>query len=176
MNFSAHPGRIAAGLATFATLASVGGTAAVVVTRTGSAQGQHAHAVAPAPAARVSNVATGPTVTQRPTMPSSHPLGAAPRPTGPARPLNAAQAVALAEARTRAHVDDVEASTGPLGTTYDVKLVRADGSDVEVFVVARTGRVSGTDEQDQVGQAVERPQGYEPVPNEPSPPSDAPDQ
>jgi hypothetical protein len=124
----------------------------------------------------VTGVAAEPAVTHRPTMPTSHPLGAASRPARPARPLTAAQAVALAAARTRAHVDEVEVSTGPFGTTYDVKLVRADGSDVEVLVVARTGQVSVTDEQDQAAQALERPPRDEPVPNERSHPSDAHDQ
>jgi uncharacterized membrane protein YkoI len=176
MHLSAHPGRVTAGLATFAALASLGGTATVMATRTGSNQGQHAQAVAPAAAGHATGVAAGPIVTPRPTMPTSHPLGAAPRPARLARPLTAAQAVALAAARTKAHVDEVEASTGPFGTTYDVKLVRADGSDVEVLVVARTGQVSVTDEQDQAAQALEGAPREGPVPNEPSHASDAPDQ
>jgi hypothetical protein len=92
-------------------------------------------------------------------MPSNHPLGATPRPAKPAQALSAAQAVALAAAATKANPDEVEATTGPLGTTYDVKLVRADGSDVEVFVVARTGRLSFADEESE--RVVERSTGDE---------------
>jgi uncharacterized membrane protein YkoI len=176
MHLSAHPSRVTAGLAGLAALASLGGTAAVMAARTGSHQGQHAQAVAPAGGARVAGIVAEPAVTQRPTMPTRHPLGAATRAARPAQPLTAAQAVALAAAVTKAHVDEVEAVTGPPGTTYDVKLVRADGSEVAVLVVARTGEVSVTHEQDQAARADERPPGDEPVPDEPSAPSDAPGQ
>ena len=161
MHLSAHPGRLTAGLATLAAVASMGGTAAVMATRTGSHQGQHAGAVAAAGPVSVTGVAAVPTTTQRPKMPTTHPLGATPRPAKPARALSAAQAVALAAAATKADPDEVEATTGPLGTTYDVKLVREDGSDVEVFVVARTGRLSFADEQGE--QVVERSTGDETV-------------
>lgn len=175
MHLTTRPGRFAAGLTTFAAVASLGGTAAVMATRTGSHQGQHARAVAATGPVSMTDVMSAPTVTQRPTMPSSHPLGATARPTRPARPLTAAQAAALAASATRAHVDEVEAATGPLGTTYDVKLVRADGSDVEVLVVARTGQVSVADEHDEAAPAAEDAAELESVPNEADHPSDTPD-
>lgn len=175
MHLTTRPGRFAAGLTTFAAVASLGGTAAVMATRTGSHQGQHARAVAATGPASMTGVMSAPTVTQRPTMPSSHPLGATARPTRPARPLTAAQAAALAASATRAHVDEVEAATGPVGTTYDVKLVRPDGSNVEVLVVARTGQVSVAGEQDKADPAAEGAAGLESVPNEPDHPSDRSD-
>ena len=45
MHLTTRPGRFA-GLTTFAAVASLGGTAAVMATRTGSHPGQHARAVA----------------------------------------------------------------------------------------------------------------------------------
>jgi len=173
MHLSAHPGRLTAGLATLAAVASMGGTAAVMATRTGSHPGQRARAVAAAGPISVTGAAAVPSATQRPTMPTTHPRGVTARPARPARPLSAAQAVALAAAATKANPDEVEATTGPLGTTYDVKLVRADGSDVEVFVVARTGRLSFADEQSQHG--TERSAGDEAVAKAPDHLSATPD-
>jgi uncharacterized membrane protein YkoI len=166
MHLSAHPGRVTAGLVTVAAVAFLGGTATVVATRTGSRQAQYAQAVAAADGTRLAGAAAEPTVTQRPRMPTGHPLGAKARPARPARALTAAQAVALAVTTTKARPDEVDVSTGQFGTTYDVKLVRADGSEVDVEVVARTGQVSVTDDEDQAAHADERSTGYELVPNE----------
>ena len=49
---------------------------------------------------------------------------------------------------THATVDKVEATTGPSGTEYDVKLNRPDGSEIEVTVLGRTGQVVAASQQD----------------------------
>jgi uncharacterized membrane protein YkoI len=56
-------------------------------------------------------------------------------------PVTWAQAATLAARQTHATVENVEATTGPSGTEYDVKLVRPDGSEIDVTVLGQTGQV-----------------------------------
>jgi dTDP-4-dehydrorhamnose reductase len=63
-------------------------------------------------------------------------------------PVTWAQAATLAARQTHATVDKVEATTGPSGTEYAVKLVRPDGSEIDVTVLGQTGRVVAASAQE----------------------------
>ena len=64
--------------------------------------------------------------------------------------LSVAQALGVASRRMHAKPVKVELRVGAAGVDYEVKLARPDGSDVEVLVVGRTGRVLTESQQEQM--------------------------
>ena len=73
--------------------------------------------------------------------PTTGPSAPAVRPVPQPAPVTMAQAVSLAERSTSGQLDSVESDLGPAGAEWKVKLVRSDGSEVKVYVVARTGQL-----------------------------------
>ena len=129
---------IVLGIALAGTAVLASGATATVVTRAavdGHPQAQNV----------VSQVRSGstPAPDTSPTTPATakpHPARVAPV-AGTRRPITVSQAVAVATGRTHARFEKVEAEYGPQGLVYEVKLVRSNGADVEVLVLARTGGV-----------------------------------
>lgn len=72
-------------------------------------------------------------------------------------PVTWAQAATLAARQTHATVDKVDATTGPSGTEYDVKLIRPDSSEIEVTVLGRTGQVVAAGNQESRDAQVQTP-------------------
>jgi hypothetical protein len=94
----------------------------------------------------VAAVVSSPTAT---TIPTTAPARVTPSVTSTQGPVTWAQAATLAARQTHATVDSVDATTGPSGTEYDVKLTRPDGSEIEV-TVGPTGQVVAASGQDSV--------------------------
>ena len=131
------------------------GLAGAIALAAGATAAVSAHASTPGTPATTATTAT--TQTQSAPQVGTSPTTDTPATTTPTTPPSAAttvgpvtlpQAVALATAQTHARLDKVEAKTGPAGVDYDVKLVRADGTEVEVFVVGRTGQVLSEAQQE----------------------------
>lgn len=94
------------------------------------------------PTSTTARTTPSPTATSSPT--SSSPSATA------TRQLSVAQAVALASRQMHARVEKVEMKVGATGVDYKVDLVRPDGSDFDVLVVGRTGRVLTEAQQEQL--------------------------
>ena len=128
------------------TLALVGGASLALVGGAGLALGGNAALAAPATTQHLTRPVAA--VLSAPTTPRSAPATVTPRLASTQGPVTWAQAATLAARQTHATVDKVEATTGPSGTEYDVKLNRPDGSDIEVTVLGRTGQVVAASQQD----------------------------
>ena len=128
-------------------LALVGGASLALVGGAGLALGGNAALAAPA---TTTQHLTRPVaaVLSAPTTPRSAPATVTHRLASTQGPVTWAQAATLAARQTHATVDKVEATTGPSGTEYDVKLNRPDGTDLEVTVLGRTGQVVAASQQD----------------------------
>ena len=116
------------------------------------------------------DVSPGPGV--QPATPTPSPTTtstAAPQPAHAARQLSVAQAVDLARRQTHATPEKVEMKVSATGVDYEVKLTRADGSDLKVFVLGSTGRVLSEAQQEQLELAHPEP-AETPEPAEPSQP------
>ena len=126
---------------------ALGGGATAVVNARAATPGTHTQQVVrqvAEPSATTPTPAVSSPATARPTVTST----AAQSGAAVVRPVTLAQAVALATSRTHARLDNVESETGPAGLDYDVKLVRPDGTEVEVVVAARTGQIVAGDPAD----------------------------
>ena len=152
MNLTQHSARLGLAVAGAALVVTGGTVAATMVgqqTPTHSTTAQPIQdvnagmAMAAAPAAP----ATSPS---SPTTASSAPAAA---PVTQPAPVTVAQAVNLAERSTHARLDSVDSDLGPAGAEWKVKLVRSDGSEVKVYVVARTGRLMTELQHDQAEAA-----------------------
>jgi hypothetical protein len=93
----------------------------------------------------VAAVVSSPTAT---TTATTAPATGTPSVTSTQGPVNWAQAATLAARQTHATVENVDATTGPSGTEYNVKLIRPDGSEIEVTVLGPTGRVVAASAQE----------------------------
>jgi len=131
MNLSATKRPILLGLA----LGGAAGAAAIITFAVTSPSASQTPPATPAPQ---SSVAAG--VTSIAPALAVPPVAAAPATSGPA-PVALDQARAIAERAGNGQSDKIETDTGPAGITYDVSVIRSDGTDVEVVVDARTGRI-----------------------------------
>jgi uncharacterized membrane protein YkoI len=81
-------------------------------------------------------------------------------------PLSPLQARALAERAANGQADQVEATVGPNGgVSYAVSVVRADGTDVQLVIDGRTGRVLSNVPE---AQDTQPPQDIQSPPDTPS--------
>jgi hypothetical protein len=62
-------------------------------------------------------------------------------PTHAPTPVSLDQVRAIAQRAGHGQVDKIEADAGPAGITYDVSVIRSDGTDAQLIVDARTGRI-----------------------------------
>jgi uncharacterized membrane protein YkoI len=112
----------------------------------------------------VAAVVSSPTTT---TIPTTAPATGTTSVTSTQGPVTLAQAAALAARQTHATVDNIEPTTGPSGTEYNVKLIRPDGSEIEVTVLGSTGQVVAANGQESLDtQQQDTPdvtQGADPV-------------
>jgi|GEM_PF-4221923 len=160
-------------------LALVGGAGLALVGGAGLALGGNAALAAPATTQHLTQPVAA--VLSLTATPKSAPATVTPRLASTQGPVTWAQAATLAARQTHATVDKVEATTGPSGTEYEVKLNRADGSDLEVTVLGRTGQVVAARQQDAPdAQQQDAPDAQHEAPDAPEAPkapeaADAPD-
>jgi hypothetical protein len=107
----------------------------------------------------VAAVVSSPTAT---TTPTTAPVTGTASITPTHGPVSWAQAATLAASQTHATVEKVDSTAGPSGTDYQVKLIRPDGSEVEVTVLGRTGQVVATSEQVSLDTTPDVIQGADP--------------
>ncbi len=156
MNFTS-PRRL---LVATVALAAAGGTG-VVVAQAANTPASGARSTASSPPAAP---ATAPVSAAAAAGPTPIPAGIAPAPapTSPAMAgrLSAAAATLIAERQGRGRASKVEAESEVSGPTYQVKVIRPGGIEVDVVVDANTGRVLRTqvDTDDRV-DAKDRPAG-----------------
>jgi hypothetical protein len=126
MNLSSTKRPILLGLA----LGGAAGAAAIITFAVSRPSASQAPLAAPAPQSSVAAAVTS-------IAPAA---AAAPATSGPA-PVTLDQARAIAEHAGNGQADKIETDTGPAGISYEVSVIRADGTDVELIVDARTGRI-----------------------------------
>ncbi|MDT5031748.1 MAG: hypothetical protein QOC94_1919 [Actinoplanes sp.] len=135
MNFSSAKRPLLLGLALSLTGAA-GAAAAVTPAVAGPSAPQNAPV---APAGRVSPAGTALSIAAA-TATSASPVATAAPPTV----ISVGQARGIAERAGNGRADKIEAEAGATGISYDVSVIRSDGTDVDLIIDGHTGRILTT--------------------------------
>ena len=150
MNLTQHSLRIGLAVAGAAVVVTGGTVAATMVGQQAPTRSTAAQPVQDVNAGMV--MADSP-VSATTSSPTTTATTSAAKPVTQPSAITVAQAVSLAERSTHARLDSVDSDLGPAGAEWKVKLVRSDGSEVKVYVVARTGRLMTEFQHDQAEAA-----------------------